>query len=72
MKIKLTAATMCAHDKHELINYPRSGFKPKPQLAVGTELEVEEEWCNFYGCYYRCKTADGVYDIPKENAEIVK
>lgn len=69
--IELTKDTMCAHDKHELVNYPRSWFKAKPTLPAGTVLEVKEEWSNFYGTYYRCETADGEYDIPIENANDV-
>lgn len=69
--IELTKDTMCAHDKHELVNYPCSWFKAKPTLPAGTVLEVKEEWSNFYGTYYRCETADGEYDIPIENANDV-
>lgn len=69
--IELTKDTMCAHDKHELVNYPRSWFKAKPTLTAGTVLEVKEEWSNFFGKYYRCETADGEYDIPIENAKDV-
>ena len=60
---------MCAHDKHELTNYPRSWFKAKPTLHVGTILEVKEVWTNFYDSYYRCDTTAGIYDIPIENAQ---
>lgn len=67
--IQLTKDTMCAHDKHELTNYPRSWFKAKPTLHVGTVLEVKEVWTNFYGSYYRCDTTAGIYDIPIENAQ---
>jgi len=62
---------MCAHDKHELVNYPRSWFKAKPTLPAGTVLEVKKKWSNFFGTYYRCETADGEYDIPIENAKDV-
>ena len=68
MEIKLKRDTMCAHDEHEMTKYPRPGFKAKPMLPVGTVLNVDEEWSNFYGCYYRC----GEYDIPVDAAMVVK
>ena len=68
MRIILIDDTICAGDKHEMINYPREGFKPKPVLPKGTILEVKEEWQNFYGTYYRCSHENGTYDIPKRNA----
>ena len=72
MFIELTKDTMCAHDEHEITKYPRPWFKAKPLLKAGTRLEVEERWSNFYGTYYRCETEDGLYDIPVDNAVIVK
>lgn len=69
MRIILIDDTICAGDKHEMINYLRDGFKPKPALPKGTILEVKEEWQNFYGTYYRCSHENGTYDIPKRNAE---
>ena len=68
MRIILTEDTICAGDKHEMINYPREGFKPKPALPKGTILEIKEEWQNFYGTYYRCSHENGTYDVPKRNA----
>ena len=69
MRIILIEDTMCAGDKHEMINYPREGFKPKPALPRGTILEVKEKFRNLYGDYYRCVHENGTYDIPKRNAE---
>lgn len=69
MRIILIDDTICAGDKHEMINYPREGFKPKPALRRGTILEVKEEFRNLYGYYYRCVHENGTYDIPKRNAE---
>lgn len=69
MRIILIDDTICAGDKHEMINYPRDGFKPKPALRRGTILEVKEEFRNLYGDYYRCVHENGTYDIPKRNAE---
>lgn len=70
--IELTKDTMCAHDEHEITKYPRPWFHAKPMLKAGTRLKVEERWTNFYGTYYRCETEDGLYDIPVDNAIIVK
>lgn len=44
MKIRLIKETMCAHDVHEMTNYPRAWFNPKPALPEGTELVVDKEW----------------------------
>lgn len=71
MVIELTKDTMCAHDEHEISNYPRPWFKAKPKLPKGTMLEVKKVWSNFYGTYYRCETPDGEYDIPVENAKTI-
>lgn len=68
-RIVLTKDTMCAHDKYEMIKYPRPWFKAKPTLHTGTVLEVKEVLTNFYGSYFRCETIDGTYDIPIENAK---
>lgn len=78
MKIKLIKPTKCAQDVHETTKYPRSCFKPKPELPIGTTLEVSDTWINFYGEYYRCILPKEMkdkgytipwYDIPIENAE---
>lgn len=68
MRIRLKKETLCAHDVHELTKYPRPWFKAKPALPAGTELEVDKEWSNFYGTYYRC----GEYDIPVDAAVIIR
>lgn len=70
-QIELTQDTMCAHDQHEIKNYPRPWYKAKPELPKGTVLTVKETWSNFYGTYHRCVTPDGEYDIPVENAKEV-
>ena len=63
-KIILTEPTICSQDEHEMNYYKRSGFVIKPELPKGTILEVSEEYTNFYGKYYKCKTKDGMYYIP--------
>lgn len=69
--IELTEGTMCAHDLHELTNYPRPWFHAKPMLPKGTRLNVKEEWSNFFGTYYRCDHENGEYDIPIDKAKVV-
>ena len=79
MKIHLwKCSCCCAADEHETGCYPRSSFKPKPELPVGTILTVKEKWQNFYGKYYRCYLPDEMkdkgysipyYDIPADKAE---
>ena len=39
---------------YETTNHPRPWYKEKPELSKGTILEVEKEFGNFYGFYYRC------------------
>lgn len=67
-KIKLNKDTRCSQDIHETTNYPRPWYKEKPELPKGTVLEVEEEFGNFYGFYYRCKLPNHLnprdYTIP--------
>lgn len=71
MTVELTEDTRCAHDLHEMMNYPRPWFKAKPVLPKGTRLEVETEWSNFYGTYYRCRHENGEYDIPVAKAKVI-
>ena len=68
MEIILKEDTMCAGDRHEIMNYPRDGFVPKPTLPKGTILTVKERWHNFYGHYFRCYHKNGEYDIPMDKA----
>lgn len=70
--IRLKEDTMCAHDMHEMTKYLRPGYKPKPALKAGTELIAESEFTNFYGAYYRVRTADGVYDIDKRKTKFLQ
>lgn len=82
MKIHLwKSSCCCAADEHETGCYPRSSFKPKPELPVGTILTVKEKWQNFYGKYYRCYPPDEMkdkgysipyYDIPADKAEVIE
>ncbi len=82
MKIHLCySSCCCAADEHETGCYPRSSFKPKPELPAGTILTVKEKWQNFYGKYYRCYLPDEMkakgysipyYDIPADKAEVIE
>ena len=70
--IELTEDTMCAHDEHELKNYPRPWFHAKPKIPKGTRLKVEETWENFYGTYFRCVYKNSTYDIPMGKAKVIE
>ena len=82
MKIHLwKSSSCCTADEHEAGCYPRSSFKPKPELPTGTILTVKEKWQNFYGVYYRCYLPDEMkdkgysipyYDIPADKAEVIE
>ena len=66
-KIEITNDCFCEHYLHESINYPRPGLIEQ-KFKKGEVLEVIEEWSNFYGSYYRCKTEVGHADISRSNA----
>ena len=77
-KIRLNKNTKCSQDIHETTNHPRPWYKEKPELSKGTILEVEKEFGNFYGLYYRCKLPENLnsedytipwYDIKLEDAD---
>ena len=77
-KIRLNKNTKCSQDIHETTNYPRPWYKEKPELSQGTILEVEKEFGNFYGLYYKCKLPENLnsedytipwYDIKLEDAD---
>lgn len=79
--IKLQVSSFCFHDMYEMTKYPRSWFKCKPKLQIGTELRVLSIVRNFYGEFYHCDAPDGMtlgevtnptYDIPVYNAAVVK
>jgi hypothetical protein len=72
MKIKIVKDCACERDLHESLNYFRKGLKTQ-WFVEGEELEVIEEWNNFYGRYYRCKTEGpaGFADIKVQNAEVL-
>lgn len=71
MLIQLIEESLCAHDVHELMHYPRPWYKPKPLLPKGTYLLASEVWSNFYGSYYRCEHEYGSYDIPVSSARVI-
>lgn len=75
--IKLQVVSLCFHDMYEMTKYPRSWYIPKPELPIGTELEVKDVFNNFYGEFYRCaapnfidtkRYSNATYDIPVYNA----
>ena len=66
---------------YEMTKHPRAGFKCKPELQIGTRLNVKSITSNFYGTFYTCEIPEGVkvdqeciqtYDIPVYNAEVIK
>jgi hypothetical protein len=69
MQVEITNDCFCEHYLHEATNYPRPGLVEQ-KFQKGDVLDVIEEWQNFYGSYYRCKTEVGTADISKRNAII--
>ena len=69
MKIKITKDCLCEHYLHEATNYPRAGLVKK-EFKVGEVFEVESEWNNFYGSYYKILYKDSYADIAVHNAEV--
>jgi len=67
LKIKIIKDCCCEHDLHEMTNYSRYGLTLQ-EFEDGDVLEVEKEWTNFYGSYYRCTTEKGYADIKVQNA----
>ena len=71
MKLIIKKDSWCEADMHEMMNYPREGFRRKPELKAGTELMYDgRKYQNFYGCYYVVDTLDGTYHIAMHNADV--
>ena len=80
-RIRLIVCSFCFQDMYEMTKHPRSWFKCKPELQIGTELRVRSITRNFYGAFYCCDVPEGVeiekgciptYDIPVANAAIIE
>lgn len=79
--IRLVKCSFCFQDMYEMTKHPRSWYKCKPELQIGTELRVRSITRNFYGTFYCCEVPDGMkiekgciptYDIPVNSAEVIK
>ena len=79
--IRLVRCSFCFRDMYEMTKHPRSWYKCKPELQIGTELRVRSITRNFYGTFYCCEVPDGMkiekgciptYDIPVNSAEVIK
>lgn len=79
--IELNVVCFCFHDMYEMTKHPRAWFKCKPELQIGTRLNVKSITSNFYGTFYTCGIPEGVkvdqdciqtYDIPVYNAKVIK
>lgn len=70
MKIRVIKDCFCEHYLHEVMNYPRKGLVEK-RFKAGEEFEVEEDWWNFYGSYYKVNVDGKSHDISKQNCEII-
>lgn len=53
------------------MNYPRPGLVEK-KFKSGETFEVDREWSNFYGSYYRVKVDGKSHDISTSNAKIIQ
>ena len=68
---KVKEDCFCEHYIHELTNYPRPGLK-ELKLLKGEEVELVNEWSNFYGSYLRVQKGNDKYDIPPNKLEEIK
>ena len=73
MKIEITKDCVCEHYIHEIMNYPRPELdKLKKEFKVGEQYDVDTEWSNFNGRYYRVKGDKFFHDVLVNNCKIVK
>ena len=61
-KFKVKEDCFCEGYLHEKFNYPREGLIEK-KLLKDDEVELKEEWSNFYGSYMRVIKDGKNYDI---------
>lgn len=61
-KLVANKDTICMSYIHEVTNHYREGLV-KLELKKGDEVELIEEWNNFYGKYYRVKHNNNILDI---------
>lgn len=70
-KFRVKEDCYCEGYLHEATNYPREGLKVK-KLSEGEEVELIEEWSNFYGSYLRVEKNGTHYDMLPKNLEEIK
>ena len=70
MIIEVKKNCFCEGYLHELLRYYRSGLVEK-KFVTGEQFEVDKEWSNFYGSYYRVKVDGKLHDIDKSNCKII-
>ncbi len=70
-KFKVTQDSFCEGYLHEKYNYPREGLVEK-KLLKGDEVELKEEWSNFYGSYLRVIKGGKTYDMLHKNLEEIR
>lgn len=70
MRIEITIDCFCEHYLHEVLHYPRPGLV-ETKFKKGDILEVEEEWSNMYGRYYKCDVGGRMCDVSVSNARQV-
>jgi hypothetical protein len=71
MIIEVKKDCFCEGYLHELLRYYRQGLVEK-KFVTGEQFEVDKEWSNFYGSYYRVKVDGKLHDIDKSNCKIIK
>jgi hypothetical protein len=71
MIIEVKKDCFCEGYLHELLRYYRPGLVEK-KFKTGEQFEIDKEWSNFYGSYYRVKVDGKPHDIDKSNCKIIK
>lgn len=69
-KFKVKRDVYCEHYLHEAFNYPRPSLEVK-KLIKGDIVELDKEWSNLYGTYYRVLKGINYYDISSKDLEEV-
>lgn len=70
-RFKVKKDSFCEGYLHEIYNYPRKGLVEK-KLLKGDEVELKEEWSNFYGSYLRVIKDGKTYDMLHKNLEEIR
>ena len=70
-KFKVKDDCFCEGYLHEKFNYPREGLVEK-KLLKDDDVELKEEWSNFYGSYMRVIKDGKTYDILHKNLQEIR